>query len=465
MPDPLPQPVATSRPLWPLILALTMLGLVLRVAAAQGDYWLDEAWSAVFAREAATVGDVLFAVNHDNNHYLNTLWLRIVGWGGSPLLGRSLSILCGTLAIPVAGAIGLRRGRAVAIATAALFAVSPMLVTYGSEARGYAPMLLCLLISFAVVDRVVAGDPPRRAGEALGLAALIGTFAHVSMLFGVAALTGWVAIAMGREKKKAWPALLATFKLMGRAIAGVGAVLAMIAAGAIASPIGLRMGNLTPFEPVAFVDSLDHMIGFGLGLPWLISPFLPLILLLPFALRRVPALRDRMPFHLIAILGLPLLVLIFEPDNSAFPRYYLLSATGLLLLIPELLKLWPRLAAVGIAILFLGSLAADVHLADNQRADPGIAVDLIAARSPGGAVVLLETMRDGAVLEAAAARRAYGLLTSPQCVRADYYFVQANIGGPLPIAGLRCGAAFRPLALGRVYGLSGMDWQLYERVR
>ena len=65
---------ALSRPfLLASLLGITLLGLALRIAAAQGDYWLDEAWSALFAREAATPGRVFFAINHDNNHFLNKL--------------------------------------------------------------------------------------------------------------------------------------------------------------------------------------------------------------------------------------------------------------------------------------------------------------------------------------------------------------------------------------------------------
>ncbi|MGC6327849.1 hypothetical protein [Rhizorhabdus sp. FW153] len=464
MSRPLPQLVPNS-PLPFILLFLTLLGLGVRIAAAAGDYWLDEAWSAIFARDAATIGDVLFAINHDNNHHLNTMWLRTVGWTASPMLGRALSILCGTLAIPVAGLIAAQRGVAAAGCAAALFALSPILVTYGSEARGYAPMLLALLVSILIVDRQIGGRPVRYGAEWFGLAAFIGMLAHVSMLFGVAALVGWMVIVEARNMPRR-AALRITLLFSARALAAVAVVLLMIFAGAAASPDGLRMGSVTPFSLVAFVDAVAHMLAYTVGWPWLAGSLMLGVLLLPRLVRREPSLADRMPFFLLAILGLPLLVLLFQPDNSAYPRYYLLSAVGLLLLLPEILVLRPRFGTMLITVVLVGSISADIVIVENRRADPGAAVEAMMREQPGGGFVLLEHGRDAAVLQTAAGRRGYPLILSESCVHADFYFVQeAPRGAGFPLAALRCGRAFQPLASATTKGLSGMDWQLFARAR
>ena len=418
----------------------------------------------MFAHEASTVGDVLFAINHDNNHHLNTLWLMAVGWGSPPMLGRALSILCGTLSIVVAGLIGARRGLAAAAAAAALFALSPIMVTYGSEARGYAPMLLALLVSILVVDRRVEGRPVPHGPEWLGLAALIGTLAHVSMLFGVAALTGWLAIVEARRQPRL-AALLTTLRYMARALAGAVVILLMIAAGAVASPEGLRIGSVTPFHWPSFIDAVTTMIGYTIGWPWLAGPWMIILLLLPHFVRRDPALAGRMPFYLIVILGLPLLVALIEPDNSAYPRYYLLSAVGLLLLIADLLPARPRLGAFLLGLTLVGSISDDIVMIENRRGDPGAAIEAMEEASPGRGSILIENPRDSAVLQAAAARRGYPLVIYDSCVHdTDYFYVQRIGAGSFPLAALRCGHAFQPIAGGEVRGLSGMDWQLYERV-
>ncbi|MCZ4340408.1 hypothetical protein O4H52_02230 [Sphingomonadaceae bacterium G21617-S1] len=450
--------------LWAILAIAATIGLVLRIAAAQGDYWLDEAWSAVFAREAATPGDVFFAINHDNNHFLNTLWLQLVGWGSPPILGRALSIACGTASIVVAGLIGARRGLRGAAFAALLFAVAPILVTYGSEARGYAPMLLALLCAIRIVDRELFGAPVAHAPVLIGIAALIGMLAHVSMLFGVAALTGWVAIEQGRRTRPR-AAALATLRLMGRAVAAVIAVLLVVAAGAVASPDGFRMGSIAPFSWPAFVDALDHMVGWTIGWPpLLIGPWLLLFLFMPFLLRRAPLLRERIGFHLLAILGLPLLVALLEADNSAFPRYYLLSAVALLLLVAEMAAVRGRAARLLFAWIMIGSLTLDIGLVANRRGDPGAAIDAISLAAPGGGSVMVEAARDSAVLEAAAAQRAYPLTVTDSCADTRFIFLAGNGTAPFPLAALRCGAAFQPIAGSDIYGLSGQAWQLYERV-
>ncbi len=383
--------------LW--LVAIALLGLVLRIAAAKGDYWLDEAWSAVFARDAATPGRVFFAINHDNNHFLNTLWLQLVGWGALPVIGRALSIVSGTAGVLVAGLIGARRGRRAATVTALLFAVSPILVTYGSEARGYAPMLLALLTSIWIVDRELNGTAVRHGAIWLGLAALVGMLAHVSMLFGIAALSFWVAAQSWRQSGPR-PAALATLRLMGRAILAAAAVLLLIAVSANAVPDGFRMGIRTSFGWAPFIDALAYMIAFTIGWPFKVGFWLLPVLLVP----AVMAIRGRALFYFIAILGLPIAVAILQPDNAAFPRYYLLSAVALLLLLADLLAGRRRAAWLPLALLVGGSLIVDVRIVMGGRGWTGVAAGMLAVQSPKGARVLVDDARDSAVLEAAAAR-------------------------------------------------------------
>ena len=75
-----------------LLAAIVATGFLLRLVSARGGLWLDEAWSAQLADEAATPLAVFLNINHDNNHHLNSLWLQFVGFGAPPLLARALSI-------------------------------------------------------------------------------------------------------------------------------------------------------------------------------------------------------------------------------------------------------------------------------------------------------------------------------------------------------------------------------------
>ena len=84
-----------------------LVGLALRLATARGGLWLDEAWSAYFVKQAATPLGVLWQINHDNNHFLNSWWMLLVGPYAPPMLVRALSIATGVASIGVAAAIGL----------------------------------------------------------------------------------------------------------------------------------------------------------------------------------------------------------------------------------------------------------------------------------------------------------------------------------------------------------------------
>ena len=110
-----PVPVAA----WSAVAALAAAGLVLRLLAADGALWTDEAWSALHAAEVQTPLGVFLFINHDNNHHLYSLWLQAIGLQASPLLARAPAIIAGTLAILVAAMIGARRSAAAAIVAAA----------------------------------------------------------------------------------------------------------------------------------------------------------------------------------------------------------------------------------------------------------------------------------------------------------------------------------------------------------
>lgn len=450
---------------------LAAVGLVLRLLAARGALWLDEAWSAIFARDALTPATIFFGVNHDNNHFLNTWWMQIVGWDAAPMLSRGLSIACGTAAVVVAGLIGARRGPSAALFGAALFAVSPMLLTYGAEARGYAPMLLALTVAVLLVDRALAGVAVRGTPQWLGVAAGLGMLSHLTMLFGIGALTAWVAIASVRRFPLG-QAIVATVTLMGRALLAVVAVVAMLAFAAWRSPLGYRVGSYTPFGFDRFAAALGEMIAYTVGAPpafgW---PLLVITLVLvPLALWRLPPLAERWPLYLLLIVGLPLAVALLRIGNTAYPRYFIVASVALLLLVADALALALRSGGIGrgaailiFPALVIGSLALDGRIIAQRRADPGAAIVAMRARAPGGAVVLITSTRSSAVLEVAGASSGYTLRVSEGCVGARFLFVDEDGHAPLPARRNACGEAYRAI-VGRGFSdLSGQTWQLYER--
>ncbi|MDB5699427.1 MAG: hypothetical protein JWN69_2231, partial [Alphaproteobacteria bacterium] len=213
---------------WLAIGAITLIGLALRIAAARGGLWMDEAWSMMFATETRSWPAVFLYINHDNNHHLNTLWLQLVGIEAPPLAVRALAIVSGSAAIFVAALLGARRGATAAWITALLFALAEAMVTYGSEARGYAPMLLALLALLLVAERWLdRPDAPPPARWVLLWCAL-GTLANLTMLFGVVAISGYALIVLLRRGMPPVAALLAAVRLMAPGIAAAAAIVAVV---------------------------------------------------------------------------------------------------------------------------------------------------------------------------------------------------------------------------------------------
>ncbi|MGK6319859.1 hypothetical protein [Sphingomonas sp. DT-204] len=452
---------------FPLLLgAIVALGLALRVASAQGSLWLDEAWSATLAHDTGTPLGVFLKINHDNNHHLNSLWLQFVGLAAPPVLARALSIATGTIAIWVAGRIGTRRGPAIGLTTAWLFAISPILVTMGSEARGYAPMLLALLVAVLLVDRWLAGEtvPPRRG---LAWCFGLGALSQLTIVFGVCALVGWVSFAVWR--RTGWKeAVRTTLRLFGPALVTLAILFGMIIGAALASKDGFTFGRYDPFTLPAYLHGVGEMVGYTVGIAqsgvWLPILAVLLVLLAP----RLGA--SRLAFHRLAIVGFPLAIAILHTGNVGFARYYLLAGTALLILIGEVIGLglvsegWKRWASgAALAALTVTSLARDGVLIANQRGDPGAAVRAMMARSPDGATLRLDRETGLAVIRVAAEHQRYPLtIVDADCPPARFVFIDRFEGQSFPAAVALCSRRYRPIASARARGLSGTDWTLYE---
>ena len=447
---------------------LTAVGLALRLAAAQGALWLDEAWSATAAQEVGTPLGVFLQINHDNNHHLNTLWLQLVGLDAQPLAQRALSIACGMLAIPLAAGIGKRQSLAGGICAALLFAISPLLVTYGAEARGYAPMVLALLATMLLAAHWL-DDPARRVPAIpLALAVLLGMFSQLTMAFGLAALALWISFCLFRKLAPRDARRRAAAILLPILLPAVLAV-AIIFGAAEAAGTGMRLGNYETFRLGDLANGVGAMFLATFGGPLALLAGLVLIAPPDRPSARDAQSRDRLYFLL--LLAVPLGVALLQIANSGAPRYHLLTGVGALMLAavhsgPRLLPghglRWPVTAAL--ALVVVASLITDWRIIGNRRADPGVAFDAIAARAPAGADAAVDRERASAILRAVAASHRYPLrVVETPCPAARFLFVDRDGTQPFPNPVTRCGAGYHVIAEGHPTGLSGTHWKLYER--
>lgn len=459
---------ADRRYFWIAVALLAALGLGLRLAAAQGALWLDEAWSAAAAQDVGTPLGVFLQINHDNNHHLTTLWLQFVGIGAPPMAQRALSIACGTLAIPLAAAIGARQSRAGGLCAALLFAISPLLVTYGAEARGYAPMVLALLATVLLTARWLDDPVGRVPAIPLALAVLLGMFSQLTLAFGLAALALWIGLCLFRKLPPRDARRRAAAILLPILVPAIAAV-AIIFGAAQAAGTGVRLGNYETFRLAAFANGVGAMFLATFGGP--LALLAALVLIAPPDRPGAADARSRDRLYFLLLLAIPLGVALLQIANSGAPRYHLLTGIGALMLAsmhsgPRLLPghalRWPVTAAL--ALVVIASLITDWRIIGNRRADPGVAFDAIAARAPAGAEAAVDRERSSAVLRAAAASHRYPLrILEPPCPAARFLFVDRDGTQPFPDPAIRCGARYHVIAEGHPTGLSGTHWKLYER--
>jgi hypothetical protein len=451
--------------------AIVALGLALRIVSAGGGLWIDEAWSAVLVDRAATPLGVFVAINHDNNHYLNSLWMLALGFGADPLALRSLSIATGTLTILVAAAIGARRSTRHALVTALLFAISPILVNYGSEARGYAPMLLAATAAILVVARwLETRAPTRPVAWTLGALTLVGLLAQLTMLFVTVAIGAWIALTL-RQNSSTRAAAIATVRVMAPSIVAVLLVFGLLLGAAAASVTGLQVGDYCPFAFSSLFAAIGVMIATTIGataLPgWAIAAVALVVLgAVWHALRRD---RPMAWFHAVAILGLPTGFILLHVANSGIPRYFLLSSIAILLLVGDAIAdLLARGSAKRIAgavllvMLTLGSLQSVRTEAARRRGDIDAAVIRMRAEAPAGTTVHVDHLRSVAALRVAAATHRYRLTITDDCRPARFALVDLETGAPAESNVTRCARRYARRLARRGGTLSGTDWALYD---
>jgi 4-amino-4-deoxy-L-arabinose transferase-like glycosyltransferase len=324
--------------------AIVAAGAILRAAwLDHQSYWYDESVSAEIAR--APLEDILrgapFARDLGNPPLYYALLhavARLVGDGDVAL--RALSVVAGTLSIPLVFDVGRRTlGARVGLVAAALFAVAPAAVYFAQEARTYA---LTTLLALATVDALLAATRRPRSllrWAAVSAALFFTVYAHYFGVFLGVALV--VAVALDRRRR---PALLGPLALACGAAAAV-----WLAAWGPAFVAQLRApGNLARSAETWWAHVLATPLFYSVGTtllwkdahePWrLVAAGLACAAFAVPAAAGLHALRDRapaarvlLPWLLLPTLGPALVSALATPLYAV--RYVLLAAPAFLLVV------------------------------------------------------------------------------------------------------------------------------------
>ncbi|MDR3463440.1 MAG: hypothetical protein P4L76_14100 [Beijerinckiaceae bacterium] len=477
-----------GKPVLAAITVVTLAGALLRIAAARCDLWLDEIWSFRLIGQVRTASDIVFALPYDNNHILNSLWLKLVGADASPLVARLPAIVFGVLSIPVAARLGARIGPLAAVVFAAIFAFDFAFVEYGSEARGYSGLILAILVALDALENMLDGRSPRRNQAVFALAIAFGTLSHLTMLesTGVLCLTailrlwrsgGWRLATLDRAR----PILVA---------AAAGTAPALVSLAISLAPGVVHTGLATPFSADAFLEGLGRMIGATIGLPD--GPFDPKATALMLLIVGIGALGllclippRRRYFYVLAICGLPVFHAALHLPNQQGARFHLTAAIALALLAAEG---WARAwaggggarvvaltAGVGFAICQYESLSAFLT---HHRGHFAEATALMSEHGPATFMVLPPVAfgETAAVIRWYVGKQDGGAKPEPATAAgacpasANWLLIVHHPNEPVEASGSStvvgsgpCGARFDHAKTFKAYGLSGFTWVLFRR--
>lgn len=338
---------------------VVVLAAVIRVWAAQDELWLDEIWSLLaFVRGDHSPLDT-FTQHHDNNHYLNTLWMFVVGPNSRHWVWYRLpSIVAGVATVVLAARLALRWGRRESFLTAVLAAASYVLIVYASEARGYAMAGCFALLALLALERFIDA---RGWGANLlyALATVLACLAHLTAVTFFAGAVVWSAVALVRRQKSSGQTALDLVRL--HAVPGVALALVywfdvrgMIIGGGEGYVLSEVLGRTGALAIGSFATRPLVQMAFA----WLATGIGALVLV-----RLYRAGDDLWVFLLTTIFVAPAAVLLVRDTPVLYERYFYLSLVFYLPMLGYLLGwLWslprfgPWLARVVLVAIVLGNV-------------------------------------------------------------------------------------------------------------
>ncbi|WP_129396511.1 hypothetical protein [Methylovirgula ligni] len=347
------------------VAGLTVLGLLLRLACAHGDLWLDEIWSLRNLQHLKNAGDILWRLPNDNNHLLNSLWLWLVGPAAPTVLARLESIAVGTLTIPVAAKFCGRSGPAAALTGAGLAAGGAIFVQYGSEARGYAGLLLMIFVAAEALENILEDSTPRTRLAFAGAVAL-GALFHLTMLAAAATLIAAAVLRLAYRGRPPREILIAGLDLALLGFLGALPALGLLAASVLNAHL-LQEGALTPFSLAALGHSLTTLYAATLGLPYDLALPLALLACAGLTLAAVVLIAsERLILPLTCLLLPPLVATLVQAPNVQYARFFLVGVLGLVILASDVIaRLWDARRLLGVFLLvFLMALGNCIHVGE-----------------------------------------------------------------------------------------------------
>lgn len=457
---------------------ILVIGLVLRLAGTRGDLWLDEIWTLELLKPVTSVGQIVWGINHDNNHLLNSIYLYLVGLDAPVLVQRALSVALGTGAVAAAGLVVVRRGWATALIAVLLFAVAYPMVHYSSEARGYAGLVLFSLLALIFLQREL-DRPGALNRHVLGAAIGLGLLSHLTMVASAVTLAAWTGWVVWQRTGRFRQAEAMTRAIFRPALVWTAIITAGILFGALRH--GFTIGGSDRFEAGQFVRGYGGLLRLLLGVPAQVPASVCLAAAATAVLLAVYFWRDRQDFrtslYVSGVVVLPAVMFLAHLPNLQFGRYFLFSSALFLLFVAEILGFaWRKgglLKAAAVLVLLaivVGNAASLRKFVAGGRGHYREAVAEMGATGPFTYGTDSE-FRIPMVVDFYSSRLhvAGRNVPSPDWCRdrPDWMVIEnasaLRSGSELSVAAAGCALTYRLVKAFPAWGLSGSTWTLYRR--
>lgn len=191
-----------------LLLCFLAAGILARFLAMHHELLFDEVWSMEFAMQIKHPLDVFTSIHHDNNHYLNTLYLWWVGPSQPFWVYHIPSVIAGSLLLISVSLWAWRKNKTRGLIVALLLGSSYIFTRYGVEARGFMPMMLFGFLSYLSLDRFLRKHPAKSAsGGRSGvlilfwLTAVTAFLWHLTYIEWYIVLMAWSGLHLSGQKR------------------------------------------------------------------------------------------------------------------------------------------------------------------------------------------------------------------------------------------------------------------------
>lgn len=299
------------------------------------DLWMDEIWSVELVGELHSALGVFTQTHHDNNHYLNSLFIYFLGQHGDWPAYRILSELAGIGTIVLAWFIGARRDLSTAFLSMLLVGFSYVAVLYSSEARGYAALVFFCFLCFFVLESFFA-NPRWQMAAFFSLSALLGFTSHLTFVIFAAGSLVWFWIHLFREK-------MPVGKIVAWTMGFYAVPFLYLAALYFVDVRHLQIGGGTP---IGVIDGYGGMLSWILGGPnasWFqyVSGAIVGLGLLAGVFLLIKQRSDEWIFFAAVTVIVPLSMPLFEHGTLHYVRYFIVALGFILLLLARVLAwLW-----------------------------------------------------------------------------------------------------------------------------